>query len=198
MIKKTQTKEKKADFNDMMNEVKHEIATSDAEQDIVDRVPALKDLSNNIDKATNTFVNAALQLESAITQYQRAELKLGGAVTTISGKVDTINAHIDNLLKNAPTKLQVSVSVKDADMNKIQEKFDNHMKQVDAKIQKHIQEVNQMFAYERKSVRERYKEYDGCYLGHYAQWFFWFFFSFGLIVFGFVVIMSLNSHYRWF
>lgn len=198
MIKKTQTKEKKEDFNDMMNEVKHEIATSDAEQGIVDRVPALNDLSNNIDKATNTFINAALQLESAITQYQRAEQKLGGAVTNISNKVDTINTHIDNVLKNAPTKLQVSVSVKTDDMNKIQEKFDNHLKQVDAKILKHIQEVNQMFADERKSVRERYKEYDGCYLGHYAQWFFWFFFTFGIIVFGLVVIMSLNSHYRWF
>ena len=23
-------------------------------------------------------------------------------------------------------------------------------------------------------TRERYKKYDGCYLGHYAQWFFWF------------------------
>lgn len=198
MFKKTQTKEDKPDFNDMMNEVEHEIETSDAEQNIIDRVPALNDLSNSIDKATNNVINAVLQLESAITQYQRAELKLGGAVNTISNKVDTINAHIDNVLKDAPTKLQVSVSVKSADMQKIQTMFDNHMKQVDAKLQKHIQEVNQMFADERKSVRERYKEYDGCYLGHYAQWFFWFFFTFGLIVFGFVVIESLNSHYHWF
>ena len=38
--------------------------------------------------------------------------------------------------------------------------------------QMHIREVNSMFADERKKVRERYKEYDGCYLGHYAQWFF--------------------------
>ena len=35
---------------------------------------------------------------------------------------------------------------------------------------------------ERKKVRERYKEYDGCYLGHYAQWFFWFFFTIGIFV----------------
>ena len=41
-----------------------------------------------------------------------------------------------------------------------------------AQIQMHIREVNSMFADERKKVRERYKEYDGCYLGHYAQWFF--------------------------
>ena len=49
-------------------------------------------------------------------------------------------------------------------------------------IQMHIHEVNFMFADERKKVRERYKEYDGCYLGHYAQWFFWIFFTIGIFV----------------
>ena len=39
-----------------------------------------------------------------------------------------------------------------------------------------------MFADERKKVRERYKEYGGCYLGYYAQWFFWFFFTIGIFV----------------
>ena len=39
-------------------------------------------------------------------------------------------------------------------------------------MQMHIREVNSMFADEQKKVRERYKEYDDCYLGHYAQWFF--------------------------
>ena len=51
-----------------------------------------------------------------------------------------------------------------------------------AQMQMHIREVNYMFADERKKVRERYKEYDGCYLGHYAQWFFWFFFTIGVFV----------------
>ena len=40
----------------------------------------------DIDKATNTFINATLELESAIQQYQRAEAKLGSAVTNISKK----------------------------------------------------------------------------------------------------------------
>ena len=38
-----------------------------------------------------------------------------------------------------------------------------------AQMQVHIREVNSMFADERKKVRERYKEYEGCYLDHYAQ-----------------------------
>ena len=56
-------------------------------------------------------------------QYQSAEAKSGGAVTTISQKVDTINQHIDKVLENAPTQLKVSVNVNDADWQKIQELF---------------------------------------------------------------------------
>ena len=77
----------------------------------------------DIDKATNTFINATLELKSAIQQYQRAEAKLGSAVTNISKKVDTNNQHIDKVLENAPTKLKVSVNVNDADWQKIQELF---------------------------------------------------------------------------
>ncbi len=58
-------------------------------------------------------------------------------------------------------------------------------------MQVHMREVNSIFADERKNVRERYKEYDGCYLGHYAQWFFWFFFVLGFTAFLAVVINCL-------
>ena len=66
-----------------------------------------------------------------------------------------------------------------------------------AQMQMHIREVKSMFADERKKVRERYKEYDGCYLGHYAQWFFWFFFIIGVIITFFVLYLLLDSHYHW-
>lgn len=174
--------EERSDFDNMMNDVKNEIEEQQAEDGLVSRVPELKRLSEDIDKATNTFVNATLELESAIQQYQRAEAKLGGAVTTISKKVDTINQHIDKVLENAPTKLKVSVNVNDADWHKIQELFAKERQWMTAQMQTHIREVNSMLADERKKVRERYKEYDGSYLGHYAQWFFWFFFTIGIFV----------------
>ena len=93
-----------------------------------------------------------------------------------------INQHIDKVLENAPTKLKVSVNINDADWQKIQELFAKERRWMTAQMQTHIREVNSMFADERKKVRERYKEYDGCYLGHYAQWFFWFFFTIGVFV----------------
>ena len=174
--------EERSDFDNMMDDVENEIEEQQAEDGLVSRVPELKQLSEDIDKATNTFINATLELKSAIQQYQRAEVQLGGAVTTIGKKVDTINQHINKDLENAPNQLKVSVNVNDADWQKIQELFAKERQWMTAQMQTHIREVNSMFADERKKVRERYKEYDGCYLGHYAQWFFWFFFTIGIFV----------------
>lgn len=189
--------EERSDFDNMMNDVENEVEEQQAEDGLVNRVPELKQLSKDIDKATNIFINATLELESAIQQYQRAEAKLGGAVTTISKKVDTINQHIDKVLGNALTKLKVSVNVNDADWQKIQELFTKERQWMVSQIQTHIREVNSMFVDERKKVRERYKEYDGCYLGHYAQWFFWFFFVLGIVIFGLIIFLLLDSHYHW-
>ena len=189
--------EERSDFDNMMNDVENEVEEQQAEDGLVNRVPELKQLSEDIDKATNTFINATLELESAIQQYQRAEAKLGGAVTTISKKVDTINQHIDKVLENAPTKLKVSVNVNDADWKKIQELFAKERQWMTAQMQMHIREVNSMFANERKKVRERYKEYDGCYLGHYAQWFFWFFFTIGIVITFTIIFLLINSFYHW-
>ena len=82
--------EERSDFDNMMNDIENEVEEQQAEDGLVNRVPELKH--------SNTFINATLELESAIQQYQRAETKLGGAVTTISKKVDTINQHIDKVL----------------------------------------------------------------------------------------------------
>ena len=107
-----------------MNDVENEVEEQQAEDGLVNRVPKLKQLSKDIDKATNTFINATLELESAIRKYNSTQTALGNAVDTISGKVDTINKHIDNVLKESPTKLQVSVKVSDADWKRIQDMFD--------------------------------------------------------------------------
>ena len=121
MIRNSKNNEDKPDFKEMWSEVNENIQEQDAEQDIISRVPELKELSGNIDKATNNCINATLQCESVIQQYQRAEKKLDDSVTTISGKVDTINEHIDQVMEDTPTKLKVSVNVSDSDWQKMQE-----------------------------------------------------------------------------
>ena len=152
MIRTNKNKETKPDFEEMMIEVKEDIQEQDAEQNIINRVPELRKLNDNIEQATNTCANARLGLESAIQQYQHAERKLDDSVTTISGKVDTINEHIDQVMEDAPTKLKVSVNVSDADWQKMheyhgqwmaQEKqmLADHDKQQAANWQKHSQRL---------------------------------------------------------
>lgn len=195
MIKRSKNREEKPDFDDIVNDIELEVETQQVEHDIANRLLELKQLSSAIDKATTAVINAKLTLESAIRQTNREEGKLGEAVLKISNKVDSINQHMDKVMENAPTKLKVSVNVNDADWQKIQELFAKERQWMTAQMQMHIREVNSMFADERKKVRERYKEYDGCYLGHYAQWFFCFFFTIGIFVVAGGVGMIIAQNY---
>ena len=128
-IKKSKNNESITDFDNMMNEVEEELEVQQAEQDIVNQVPELKQLSTDIDKATTAVINAKLSLESSIRQSQREEGILGAAVNTISNKVDSINEHIDQVLEDAPTKLKVTVTVCDTDWQKMQELHNQWMEQ---------------------------------------------------------------------
>ena len=197
-IRKSKNHEDMPDFDEMMGEVQEEIQEKDAEQDIISHVPELKRLSADIEKAITAVINAKLSLESSIQFTQREEGVLGAAVKTISDKVDTINHHIDGVLEEAPSKLQVSVNVADADWQKIQDLFDQEHKWMLGKMQENIRQVNAMFVEERRRVQKRYKEYDGCYLGHYAQWFFWFFFVLGFFIFTATIVMMVGRWCNWF
>ena len=129
MIRKSKNNENKPDFDVMFNEVQEEIQEKDAEQDIISRVPELKQLSSDIDKATTAVINAKLSLESSIRQTQREEGVLGAAVNTISKKVDSVNEHIDQVMEDAPTKLKVTVNVSDDDWEKMQKLHNQWMEQ---------------------------------------------------------------------
>ena len=128
-IKKSKNNESITDFDNMMNEVEEELEVQQAEQNIADRVPELKQLSTDIEKATTAVINAKLSLESSIRQTQREEGVLGAAVNTISDKVDTINEHIDKVMEDAPTKLKVTVNVSEADWQRMQELHNQWMEQ---------------------------------------------------------------------
>ena len=197
MIRKSKNYEDKPDFEKMWSEVEENIQETDAEQDIVNRVPELKQLSIDIDKATTAVINAKLSLEYSIRQTQREEGVLGAAVNTISKKVDSINEHIDQVMEDAPTKLKVTVTLCDTDWQKIQDLLNKQREWVINQAQATVREVNTMLVEERKKTMNRYKEYDGCYLGHYAQWFFWFFFVLGFFIFTAAIVMMVGKWFNW-
>ena len=164
MIRTNINKETKPDFEEMMIEVKEDIQEQDAEQDIISRVPELKELSGNIDKATNNCVNATLQCESVIHQYQRAERKLDDSVTSISGKVDTINEHIDQVMEDAPTKLKVSVTVSDADWQKMQELHAQWLGQEEQKLADHNQQQEAIWQKQSQRLSNIVKNNEGVWI----------------------------------
>ena len=164
MIRKSKNNEDKPDFKEMWSEVNENIQEQDAEQEIISRVPELKELSGNIDKATNTCVNATLGLESAIQQYQRAERKLDDSVTTISGKVDTINEHIDQVMEDAPTKLKVSVTVSDADWQKMQELHAQWLSQEEQKLADHNKQQETIWQKQSQRLTDIVKNNEGVWI----------------------------------
>jgi hypothetical protein len=164
MIRKSKNNEDKPDFEKMWGEVEEDIQEQDAEQDIISRVPELKKLSGNIDKATNTCVNATLQCEAVIRQYQRAEEKLGNAVDTISGKFDTINEHIDQVMEDAPTKLKVSVDVSDADWQKMHEIHTQWLGQEEQKLAVHNQQQEKIWQKQSQRLTNIVKNNEGVWI----------------------------------
>ena len=163
-IRKSKNNEDMPDFDVMFNEVQEEIQEKDAEQDIVDRVPQLKQLSTDIDKATTAVINAKLSLESSIRQTQREERELGAAVNTISNKVDSINEHIDQVMEDAPTKLKVTVTVCDTDWQKMQELHNQWMEKEKQMLADHRKQQEVLWQKQSHRLTEIVKNNEGVWL----------------------------------
>lgn len=101
-------------------------------------------------------------------------------------------------MEGAPTKLKVTVNVSDADWRKIQDLLNKQREWVINQAQMTVQEVNTILVEERKKTISRYKEYDGCYLGYYTQWFFWFYFVLGFFLFTAAIVMMVGKWFKWF
>jgi methionine synthase II (cobalamin-independent) len=163
-IKKSKNKESITDFDNMMNEVEEELEVQQAEQNIADRVPELKQLSANIEKATTAVINAKLSLESSIRQSQREEGVLGAAVNTISGKIDTINKHIDHVIEDAPKKLQVTVTVCDTDWQKMQKLHNQWMEQEKQMLADQYKQQEALWQKQSHRLTEIVKNNEGVWL----------------------------------
>ena len=163
-IRKSKNNEDMPDFDVMFNEVQEEIQEKDAEQDIVDRVPQLKQLSTDIDKATTAVINAKLSLESSIRQTQREERVLGAAMNTISNKVDSINEHIDQVMEDAPTKLKVTVNVSDDDWEKMQKLHNQWMEKEKQMLADHRKQQEVLWQKQSHRLTEIVRNNEGVWL----------------------------------
>ena len=109
MIKRSNKTEETPDFDEMMNEVEHEMETLQAKQAIIDQVPELRQLGSDIEKLITAVINSKLSLETSIQQAKRAESALNDSVRVINKKVDTINDHIDGGIEEAPSRQNLAI-----------------------------------------------------------------------------------------
>ena len=109
-------------------------------------------------------MNATLQCESVIQQYQRAERKLDDSVTTISGKVDTIIEHVDQVMEDAPTKLKVTVNVSDTDWQKMQELHAQWLGQEEQKLVDHNQQQETIWQKQSQRLTDIVKNNEGVWI----------------------------------
>ena len=109
-------------------------------------------------------MNASLQYESVIQQYQRAEVKLGNAVDPISGKVDTINGHINQVMEDEPTKLKVSVTVSDADWQKMHELHGQRIEQEKQMLADHNQQQEAIWQKQSQRLTNIVKNNEGVWI----------------------------------
>ena len=163
-IRKSKDHEDMPDFDEMWGDVQEEIQVKDAEQDIISRVPELRQLSTDIDKATTAVINAKLSLESSIRQTQREEGVLGAAVNTISNKVDSINEHIDQVMEDAPTKLKVTVTVCDTDWQKMQELHNQWMEKEKQMLADHRKQQEVLWQKQSHRLTEIVRNNEGVWL----------------------------------
>ena len=195
MIRKSKNNEDKPDFEKMWSEVEENIQETDAEQDIVNRVHELKQLSIDIDKATTAVINAKLSLESSIRQTQREEGVLGAAVNTISDKVDTINEHIDQVMEDAPTKLQMTVTVCDADWQKMQELHNQWMEQEKQMLADQYKQQEALWQKHSQRLTEIVKNNEGVWL---SQRLFYIIGSLSLLsIFTIVLEIAFYVYFHW-
>ena len=194
-IKKSKNNESITDFDNMMNEVEEELEVQQAEQNLADRVPELKQLSTDIDKAMTAVINARLSLESSIRQTQREEGVLGAAVNTISGKVDTINKHIDHVMEDAPTKLKVTVNVSDDDWEKMQKLHNQWMEQEKQMLADQYKQQEVLWQKQSHRLTEIVKNNEGVWL---SQRLFYIIGSLSLLsIFTIVLEIAFYVYFHW-
>ena len=93
-IKRGMNPEEPQDFEDMMKDADQEMEANQTEDEIVERAPQLKQLSESIDNAATRLSDAQTALEAAILKYNQTKDELTKTVNGIGTKVGTINTHI--------------------------------------------------------------------------------------------------------
>ena len=188
----------KIDVKEMMEQARQEAEAKKTEQSIIDRAPELKQLAETINKATEALNKARTELNAAVVEYRKTVNKTGEVANGIHTKIDSINTHIDGVMKDAPSKLTVSVSATDADLETIKSVINTKHQSLIEELGKHYNKVNRRLERENRDSTLRYEEAEGVWFGYHMQWFFLPFFYFGCFGFAAIVVVIIGRCCGWF
>lgn len=165
------------------------LAAASQEEENNSSIAALEKAGTELHTAIDALNSAKKELESTKSELQKAKTELNNtyqklvdarkALNAAAGSVDNIVGGITNAIVKAEQST-VPVGVKESDMTEINKKFAAFINKINGIVSKATNDQIQEFEKQRKNARQQYKEYDGIWLGHIAQYFFMFFFLLGL------------------
>lgn len=174
------------------------LAAASQEEDNNNSIVALEKAGSELHAAIDALNSAKKELVTTKGELQKAKTELNTtyqklvdskkALDAAVGSVDNIVGGITNAIVKAEQST-VPVGVKESDMTAIDGKFNQFIKKINGIVSKATSDQIQEFEKQRMNARQQYKEYDGIWLGHIAQYFFMFFFLLGLGLFIYFVVM---------
>ncbi len=174
------------------------LAAASQEEENNNSIVALEKAGTELRAAIDALNSAKQELESTKSELQKAKTELNTTYKKLVDAKKALDAAVkstDNIvggITNAIIKAEqstVPVGVKESDMTKIDDKFNQFIKKINGVTTTAANNLIQEFEKQRKNARQQYKEYDGIWLGHIAQYFFMFFFLLGLGLFIYFVVM---------
>ena len=128
------------------------VEKEEAREDVSDELATLKEFvavlkqyNTDLKKDENNLIKARLSYEDTVKWANEQLHKVEGLLNNVAVKFNELNCHLSTVVRDAPKKLTVKVSVSETDMAAIQAKFDENVRIMCKQHQKNMAEQRQAF-----------------------------------------------------
>jgi len=128
------------------------VEKEEAREDVSDELATLKEMvavlkqyNTDLKKDENNIIKARLCYEDAVKWADEQQRKVEGLLNNVAIKFNELNCNLSTVVRDAPKKLTVKVSVSETDMAAIQAKFDENVRIMCKQHQKNMAELRQAF-----------------------------------------------------
>lgn len=164
------------------------VEKEEAREDVSDELATLKEFvavlkqyNTDLKKDENNLIKARLSYEDTVKWANEQLHKVEGLLNNVAVKFNELNCHLSTVVRDAPKKLTVKVSVSETDMAAIQAKFDANVRDMSKQHQKNMSEILQAFdtqmtkEYEHsnahyKRIHDMLRQNDGFYVSGFWLW----------------------------